>query len=158
MPTTSEPRRRLAAPGARAALRLVISSAISSVIALVIASAIALALPGCPPTSASPRAEGVDESQVPADLRADYAIFRARCAKCHSLDRPLGSAIEDEAYWREYVDRMRRQPASGISRADGDAAVRFLLWYHRVYKKGAAGDARDARDAGAPGPIGSSTR
>jgi mono/diheme cytochrome c family protein len=109
---------------------------------------LALALAACPPASTAPHVDGIDEARVPESLRADYAIFRARCSKCHSLDRPLGTAIEDESYWREYVERMRRQPGSGISRADGDAAVRFLLWYHRTYRKAAASAAVDAAGAG----------
>lgn len=110
--------------------------------ATLLASLATLLMAGCPPSSASPRAEGIDEARVPPELRADYAIFRVRCSKCHSLDRPLGAAIDDERYWRTYVDRMRRQPGSGISPADGESALRFLLWYHRVYRKGDAGSPR----------------
>lgn len=120
------------------------SDARARLTALACAGALACSLTACPPSSSAPRSEGVDESRIPAELRADYSTFRVRCSKCHSLDRPLGTSIEDESYWREYVERMRRQPASGISPADGDAAVRFLLWYHRVYNKPAASAASAA--------------
>lgn len=113
-------------------------SADDALIALARALGLALALSACPPAPSAPHGDGIDEARVPAELRAAYATFRVRCSKCHSLDRPLGAAIEDEASWRTYVERMRRQPGSGISVADGEAAVRFLVWYHGVYKKGLA--------------------
>ncbi len=63
---------------------------------------------------------------MPADVRADYAVFALRCSKCHSLARPLNSGIDDDEYWKMYVERMRRQPASGISVADTVPILRFL--------------------------------
>lgn len=70
--------------------------------------------------------EGLDPAAVPAELRADYALFAQRCSKCHSLARPLSSGIDDDDYWVEYVGRMRRQPSSGISEDDTVAILRFL--------------------------------
>jgi hypothetical protein len=66
------------------------------------------------------------ETALPADVRADYAVFALRCSKCHSLARPLNSGIDDDEYWKMYVERMRRQPASGISVADTVPILRFL--------------------------------
>jgi hypothetical protein len=66
------------------------------------------------------------ESALPADVRADYAVFALRCSKCHSLARPLNSGIDTDEYWKMYVERMRRQPASGISVADTVPILRFL--------------------------------
>jgi hypothetical protein len=73
--------------------------------------------------------EGVDTSGQPANVRADYQVFAQRCSKCHSLSRPLESGITDDAYWAEYVERMRRQPGSGISPADVPPILRFLHYY-----------------------------
>jgi len=75
------------------------------------------------------------ESPLPSDERADYAIFALRCSKCHSLARPLDSGIDDDEYWRRYVERMRRQPASGISLADTVPILRFLRAYSRAQRK-----------------------
>jgi hypothetical protein len=75
------------------------------------------------------RSEGLDPSTLPAEVRADYAVFAHRCSKCHSLARPLNSGISDESYWAMYVARMRRQPGSGISPDDAPRILRFLHYY-----------------------------
>jgi len=71
----------------------------------------------------------VDPSRLPDDVRSDYAVFASRCSKCHSLSRPLDSGIDDDDHWRLYVARMRRQPASGISREDVPPILRFLHYF-----------------------------
>jgi len=86
-----------------------------------------LSLLGCGSTAT--QAEGLEPATLPAELRADYAVFAQRCSKCHSLARPLNSGISDENYWSLYVARMRRQPASGISQADAEPILRFLHYY-----------------------------
>jgi hypothetical protein len=78
--------------------------------------------------------EGVDTAGVPQEEQADYAIFSQRCSKCHSLARPLNSGITDDGYWRMYVEKMRRQPASGISEGDTVVILRFLHWYSTSQK------------------------
>jgi len=89
-------------------------------------------------------AEGVDMSAQPANVRADYEVFAQRCSKCHSLSRPLESGITDDAYWAEYVERMRRQPGSGISPADVPPILRFLHYYSSDQRRRRhAGGSRD---------------
>jgi hypothetical protein len=80
--------------------------------------------------------EGLDAHSLPADQQSDYAVFAQRCSKCHSLARPLNSGITKDEYWRMYVERMRRQPASGISEADTVPILRFLHWYSSDEKHG----------------------
>jgi hypothetical protein len=79
--------------------------------------------------SACQRGEGLDPSKMPETIRPDYTVFANRCSKCHSLARPLTSNITDDEQWVLYVNRMRRQPGSGISRTDQDAILRFLKYY-----------------------------
>jgi hypothetical protein len=79
--------------------------------------------------SACQRGEGLDPSKMPETIRPDYTVFANRCSKCHSLARPLTSNITDDEQWVLYVNRMRRQPGSGISRTDQDAILRFLTYY-----------------------------
>jgi len=69
------------------------------------------------------------ETALPAQVRADYAVFALRCSKCHSLARPLNSGIDNDEYWKLYVERMRRQPGSGISVADTVPILRYLHVY-----------------------------
>jgi hypothetical protein len=73
--------------------------------------------------------EGLDPTTMPVAVRPDYALFAQRCSKCHSLARPLTSGIDDDAYWIDYVARMRRQPASGISAEDTVGILRFLHYF-----------------------------
>jgi len=87
-------------------------------------SGLTLVLAGCHQEPA--RFEGLDPGQMPAEVREDYALFAHRCSKCHSLARPLQSGITDDAYWVDYVERMRLQPSSGISRQDTTPILRFL--------------------------------
>jgi hypothetical protein len=83
--------------------------------------------------------DGLDAARLPADVRPDYEVFARRCSKCHQLARPLGSGIHDDALWADYVDRMRRQPGSGISPADTRPILRFLHYYSHAYSRAEAG-------------------
>lgn len=84
------------------------------------------------PTS---RTEGLDPSKVPENLRADYDRFAHKCSKCHGLARPLQAGITDDAQWVMYVNRMRRQPGSGISMEDQEVILRFLKWHAADLRK-----------------------
>jgi hypothetical protein len=75
------------------------------------------------------RKESLDPSKMPEEVRGDYAIFARRCSKCHTLARPLNANITDDAQWVNYVNRMRRQPSSGISLEDQDHILKFLRYY-----------------------------
>jgi hypothetical protein len=90
------------------------------------------------------RSEGLDATSLPPDVRPDYELFAERCSKCHSLARPLESGITDDAFWKEYVERMRRQPGSGISPADEERILRFLHYYSLQKKE------RQSPSTGAP--------
>jgi len=91
-----------------------------------------LAIVQCGPVHGS---DEVDTAKIPSDLRADYEVFAQRCSKCHSLARPLTSGIDDDEYWKRYVERMRRQPASGISPEDEVPILRFLHYFSEEQKK-----------------------
>jgi hypothetical protein len=76
-----------------------------------------------------------EAAALPPDLYADYLVFAQRCSKCHSLARPLNSGIDSDEYWKLYVERMRRQPGSGISVADTVPILRFLHAYSIEQRK-----------------------
>jgi mono/diheme cytochrome c family protein len=95
------------------------------------ASAALLGVWGC----ATWTREGLDPTTMPVDVRPDYALFAQRCSKCHSLARPLTSGIDDDGYWVDYVARMRRQPASGISEWDTVGILRFLHYFSTEEKR-----------------------
>jgi hypothetical protein len=75
------------------------------------------------------RTEGLDRTKLPEELKSDYDVFARRCSKCHSLARPLQSGITDDEQWILYVNRMRRQPGSGIDYTDQERILRFLKYY-----------------------------
>ena len=84
---------------------------------------------------------------MPENIRADYELFANRCSKCHSLARPLTSNITDDEQWVLYVNRMRRQPGSGISRTDQDGILRFLKYYAADLRRTQAEKNERARSA-----------
>jgi hypothetical protein len=94
-----------------------------------------LVLAACLACSGVHGSDEVDTLKVPAELRGDYALFAQRCSKCHSLARPLTSGIDDDEYWKRYVERMRRQPSSGISPDDEPPILRFLHYFSEEQKK-----------------------
>jgi hypothetical protein len=89
----------------------------------------ALGLASCSGGSVVVRGEGLDVSALPVDIRTEYGVFAQRCSKCHSLTRALNSGISDDHCWALYVERMRRQPASGITIEDVPVVLRFLHYY-----------------------------
>lgn len=84
------------------------------------------------------RGEGLDVSALPVGVRGDYGVFAQRCSKCHSLTRALNSGITDDGYWQLYVERMRRQPASGITLEDKAVVLRFLHYYSQEIRRARA--------------------
>lgn len=96
------------------------------------------------------RGEGLDPASVPPELRGDYQLFAHRCSRCHSLARPLMAHVDDPAHWAAYVERMRRQPASGIAPEDVPGILRFLTWYSASRRPGGAGGASGPTDGGTP--------
>jgi hypothetical protein len=97
------------------------------------AGALIAGLWGCPSAS---RVDGLNAAQLPAGIQDDYGLFAQRCSKCHSLSRSLESGITDDGYWKAYVERMRRQPSSGISLTDETPILRFLHYYSTEQKRG----------------------
>jgi len=104
-------------------------------------AALVLLTAGC----ATSARDGLDAARLPAEVQPDYVVFARRCSKCHQLARPLNSGIHDDAMWADYVERMRRQPGSGITRADTVPILRFLHYYSSSALASARGP-----EAGAP--------
>ena len=82
----------------------------------------------------------LDPSSFPAAMKADYEIFRVKCAKCHSLERsivaiqtgvaPISGQPFDRKAVKAYGAKMLRKPGSGMSKADvkaTDDLLEFLL-------------------------------
>lgn len=83
-------------------------------------------------TAAAVGAPGKD-----ADNREAKKLFEKRCSACHDPGR-VYHRTADRDEWREIVQRMRRMPQSGITRADAKIILDYL-----VSLRG-GGDRRDA--------------
>jgi len=77
----------------------------------------------------------IDVSAYPAPIKANYEVFREKCALCHKLNRPVNSdyALPDE--WSRYVKRMMFKPGSNISPGAGKKIYNFLVYDSAVRKK-----------------------
>lgn len=119
-------------------------------VTLAVALALLVAPAGCAGWFA--RTEGLYVSTLPASVRPDYDVFAQRCSKCHSLARPLSSGIDEDAYWVMYVEKMRRQPQSGISPEDTVPILRFLHYFSLEQRKKKAGHGESAAPVASPPP------
>ena len=54
------------------------------------------------------------------------AVFLKRCSACHDPGRVYHRVAQRDE-WREIVERMRRMPQSGISRADANVILKYLV-------------------------------
>jgi hypothetical protein len=69
----------------------------------------------------------VDVSAYPADMQADYKLFVSKCAKCHTIARPINTLMTRDE-WQRYVMRMMHKPNSGISDSQGKQIFEFLVY------------------------------
>lgn len=88
-----------------------------------------LALASCSGGSAARRPDGIDVSRYPQPIQEAYEVFAFRCSRCHTLARPLNAQVTDVRHWDDYVRRMRRQPGSGITRANAREILKFLYYF-----------------------------
>lgn len=77
----------------------------------------------------------IDVSKYPADQQTNYKAFASRCAKCHTLARPINSSFALPDEWERYIKRMMRKPGSGISSEDGKKIFEFLKYDSQTRKK-----------------------
>ena len=78
----------------------------------------------------------IDVSKYPAEMKTKYKVFADKCAKCHSIARPINCefALEDE--WERYIKRMMNKAGpSVISAADGKTIYEFLVYDSKTRKK-----------------------
>jgi cytochrome c5 len=78
----------------------------------------------------------IDVSKYPAEMKTKYKVFADKCAKCHSIARPINCefALDDE--WERYIKRMMNKAGpSVISAADGKSIYEFLVFDSKTRKK-----------------------
>jgi hypothetical protein len=64
----------------------------------------------------------------PPDIRSACDLAARRCSRCHPIERLLLAQVGRPEHWAQYVERMRRQPESGISEPDGETITRCLVY------------------------------
>lgn len=98
------------------------------------------ALIGQPPSSEQRLAEfdtgpdSIDVTAYPPEMQTSYELFANRCAKCHSLARPINSDYALPEEWSRYVKRMMRKPGSGIAPKEAKLIYEFLAYDSSVRK------------------------
>ena len=77
-----------------------------------------------------PQDKGPDKINVsayPAEQQKGYKVFVEKCSKCHTIARPINTAMT-QPEWARYVKRMMHKPNSGISDAQGKTIYEFLAY------------------------------
>ena len=69
----------------------------------------------------------INVSQYPPEQQKQYKLFSDKCSKCHTLARPINTAMSDPE-WARYVKRMMHKPNSGISDSQGKTIFEFLAY------------------------------
>ena len=78
----------------------------------------------------------IDVSKYPPDMKSKYKLFAEKCAKCHTIARPINCefALEDE--WERYIKRMMNKAGpSIISANDGKQIFEFLVYDSKTRRK-----------------------
>jgi mono/diheme cytochrome c family protein len=77
-----------------------------------------------------PQDKGPDKinvSSYPAEQQKGYKVFTDKCAKCHTIARPINTTMAKDE-WMRYVKRMMHKPNSGISDSQGMTIYQFLAY------------------------------
>ncbi len=90
----------------------------------------------------------IDVSKYPQDMKDRYKVFSVKCAKCHTLARPINCdyVLEDE--WERYIKRMMRRAGSFIKPEEGKQIFEFVTYDSKTRRK----EMYDKKLAEAPKP------
>ena len=69
----------------------------------------------------------IDVSAYPAPQQQGYKVFADKCAKCHTIARPINTTMTKDE-WERYVKRMMHKPNSGISDSQGKTIFEFVAY------------------------------
>jgi hypothetical protein len=75
----------------------------------------------------------IDVGSYPVDQQKGYKLFTEKCAKCHTIARPINTTMTKDE-WSRYVKRMMHKPNSGISDSQGKAIFEFLAYDQEMRK------------------------
>lgn len=69
----------------------------------------------------------INVSSYPPAQQKGYKVFADKCAKCHTIARPINTTMT-KPEWERYVKRMMHKPNSGISDSQGKVIYEFLAY------------------------------
>ena len=69
----------------------------------------------------------IDVSAYPPAQQQGYKVFVDKCAKCHTIARPINTTMTKDE-WERYVKRMMHKPNSGISDSQGKTIFEFVAY------------------------------
>jgi mono/diheme cytochrome c family protein len=69
----------------------------------------------------------IDVSAYPPAQQQGYKVFTDKCAKCHTIARPINTTMTKDE-WERYVKRMMHKPNSGIGDSQGKTIFEFVAY------------------------------
>jgi cytochrome c5 len=69
----------------------------------------------------------INVASYPPEQQKGYKVFADKCAKCHTLARPVNTTMTKQE-WERYVKRMMHKPNSGIGDSQGKTIYEFLVY------------------------------
>jgi hypothetical protein len=84
-----------------------------------------LVLAACGPQERLVLIAPAETARTPPTIRQACSLTEQKCSRCHDLER-IRLAHHALVDWPIYVERMRRQPGSGITVADTRVILRCL--------------------------------
>lgn len=75
----------------------------------------------------------INVSSYPPEQQKAYKLFENKCAKCHTIARPINTTMTTQQ-WEMYVKRMMHKPSSGITDSQGKAIFEFLAYDQKMRK------------------------
>jgi hypothetical protein len=76
----------------------------------------------------------IDVSKYPEDMKATYPMFVKKCAKCHSIARPINTTFVLPDQWERYIKRMLYKPDSKLNDEDAKKIFHLLAYDSSVRK------------------------
>ncbi len=86
----------------------------------------------------------INVSAYPPEQQGNYKLFASRCARCHTLARPINAPFTPSEM-AAYVKKMQKKPGAGINGKVAQRIIDFLTYDYSVRKKKVAGKAGGAR-------------
>ncbi|MGA8043166.1 MAG: hypothetical protein WCA37_10215 [Terracidiphilus sp.] len=75
----------------------------------------------------------INVSSYPPEQQKAYKVFVDKCAKCHTIARPINTTMTTQQ-WEMYVKRMMHKPSSGINDNQGKEIFEFLAYDQKARK------------------------